>query len=157
MEIMILCISSSWRFWYIYILCGDDHTCHILYHAYSWPLYSYVSGTAGCICSHMQIYLYYTGGWLFLPPGSSSLHFWDGLIMYFGHRITPLTSRIRGHLLQLILPHIYGLPCLSIDSLDPMEHFCTCDVSKIIPKNTHYLLSTTFKPFLEYTCGYNRP
>ena len=26
--------------------------------------------------------------------------------MYFGHRITPLTSHIRGHLLQLILPHM---------------------------------------------------
>ena len=53
MEIMILCISSSWRFWSIYIVGGDNHTCHILYHAYSWPLYSYVSGTAICICSHV--------------------------------------------------------------------------------------------------------
>ena len=26
--------------------------------------------------------------------------------MYFGHRITPLTSHIRGHLLQLILPQM---------------------------------------------------
>ena len=26
--------------------------------------------------------------------------------MYFGHRSTPLTSHIRGHLLQLILPHM---------------------------------------------------
>ena len=37
MEIMILCIYSSWRFWAIYIVRGDD-TCHILDHAYSWPL-----------------------------------------------------------------------------------------------------------------------
>ena len=43
---------------------------------------------------------------LSLPPGSSSLHLWDGLIMYFGHWITPLTSHIRGHLLQLILRHM---------------------------------------------------
>ena len=50
--------------------------------------------------------LYYTVRWLVLPPGSSSLHFEDGIIMYFGHRITPLTSHIRGHLLQLILPHM---------------------------------------------------
>ena len=90
----------------MYIVCGYDHLCHILYHAYSWPLYSYVSGTAVCTCIHMQRYLYYIIGWLVLPPGSSSLHFWDGLIMYFGHRITPLTSNIRGHLLQLILPHM---------------------------------------------------
>ena len=88
------------------IVCGDDQTCHILYHAYSWPLYSYVFGTAVCICSHMQRYLCYIVGWLVLPPSSSSLHFWDGLIMYFDHRITPLTSHIRGHLLQLILPHM---------------------------------------------------
>ena len=45
-------------------------------------------------------------GWLVLPLGSSSLHFWDGLIMHFGHRMTPLTSHIRWHLLQLILPHM---------------------------------------------------
>ena len=47
---------------------------------------------------YLQLF-YYTIGWLFLPPGSSSLHFWDGLIMYFGHRMTPLSSHIRGHLL----------------------------------------------------------
>ena len=28
MEIMILCISSSWRFW-LYIVHGDDHLCHL--------------------------------------------------------------------------------------------------------------------------------
>ena len=50
--------------------------------------------------------LYYTIGWLVLPPGSSSLYFWDGFIMYFGHHVTPLTSHIRGHLLRLILPHM---------------------------------------------------
>ena len=82
MEIMILCISPSWRFWPIYIVRGDDHTYHVLYHAYSWPLYSYVSRTVVCTCSHIQIYLYYIVGWLVLPPGSSSIHFWDGLIMY---------------------------------------------------------------------------
>ena len=38
-------------------------------------------------------------GWLGFPLGSSSLHFCDGLIMYFVHSITPLTSHIRGHLL----------------------------------------------------------
>ena len=42
--------------------------------------------------------LCWLGGWssIWVP---SSLHFWDGLIMYFGHRITPLISYIRGHLL----------------------------------------------------------
>ena len=54
----------------------------------------------------MQRHLYCIVGWLVLPPGSSSLHFWDGLIMYFDHRITPMISHIRGYLLQLILPHM---------------------------------------------------
>ena len=31
--------------------------------------------------------------------------------------------------------HFHGLPYPSANSLDPMEHFCTFDVSKIIPKN----------------------
>ena len=53
-EIMVLCISSPWRFWSMYIVRGDDHICVIMFHAYSWPLYSYVSGTTICICSYMQ-------------------------------------------------------------------------------------------------------
>ena len=101
MEILILCISSSWRFWSMYIIRGNDHLCDILYHAYSWPLYSYVSGTAMCMCSYMQsciMVLCWLGGWSSIWD-PSSLHFWDGLIMYFGHRMTPQTSQIRGHLL----------------------------------------------------------
>ncbi len=100
-EIMVLCISSSWRFWSMYIVRGDDHICDIMYYAYSWPLYSYVSGTSICTCSCMQsciIVLCWLGGWSSIWD-PSSLHFWDGLIMYFGHRMTPLTSHIRGHLL----------------------------------------------------------
>ena len=31
--------------------------------------------------------------------------------------------------------HLYGLPYPSANSLDPMDHFCTFYVSKIIPKN----------------------
>ena len=44
--------------------------------------------------------------------------------------------------------HFYGLPYPSVDSLDPMDHFCSFDVSKIIPKNMQNLLYVTFKPFL---------
>ena len=101
MEIMVLRISSSWRFLSIYIICGDEHTWHIVYHAYSWPLYSYVSETTICICSYMQsciIVLCWLGGWSSIWD-HSLLHFWDGLIMYFGHHMTPLTSHIRGNLL----------------------------------------------------------
>ena len=84
----------------MYIVSGDDHTCHILYHAYSWPLYSYVSGTANVFAVICRVVSLYYVDWVAgLPLGSSSLHFWDGFIMYFGHRMTPLTSHIRGHLL----------------------------------------------------------
>ena len=57
--------------------------------------------TAICTCSYMQssiIVLCWLGGWSSIWD-PSSLHFWDGLIMYFGHCMTPLTSHIRGHLL----------------------------------------------------------
>ena len=63
---------------YVYCTC-DDHICSIMFHAYSWPLYSYVSGTALCTCSYMQsciMVLCWLGGWssIWVP---SSLHFWD--------------------------------------------------------------------------------
>ena len=51
--------------------------------------------------------------------------------------------------------HLYGLPCPSANSLDPMDHFCNFDVFKIIPKNMHYLLYTTFKPILAYIHGFD--
>ena len=110
-DLDLLYLQPLWRSWsFVYphhgdsdlcIVRGDDHICVIMFHAYSWPLYSYVSGTAICICSYMQsciMVLCWLGGWssIWVP---SSLHFWDGLIMYFGHRITPLISYIRGHLL----------------------------------------------------------
>jgi hypothetical protein len=72
MEIMVLCISSSWRFWSMYIVRGDDHICSIMFHAYSWPLYSYVSGTARCIC-RLYAELYYgimLIGWLVFHLGT---------------------------------------------------------------------------------------
>ena len=51
--------------------------------------------------------------------------------------------------------HIYGLPYPSADSLDPMDHYCTFYVSKIIPKNMHYFSYATFKPILAYKRGYD--
>ena len=50
--------------------------------------------------------------------------------------------------------HLYGLPCLSAETLDPMDYVCTFYVSKIIPKNTHYLLYVTFIPFITYILRY---
>ena len=51
--------------------------------------------------------------------------------------------------------HLYGLPYPSADSLDPMDHFCTFYVSRIIPKNMHYLLYVNFKHILAYIRGYD--
>ena len=51
--------------------------------------------------------------------------------------------------------HIYGFPCPSADSLDPMDHFCTFDVSNIIPKNMHCFPYVTFKPIIAYIRGYD--
>ena len=107
MEIMILCISSLWRFWFVYIVHGDDHTCYIV----SCLLMAivllcirdyYIYLRLGAELYHCIVLI----GWLVLPLSSSSLHFWYGIIMYFSHLMTPLTSHIRGHLLQLILPHM---------------------------------------------------
>ena len=79
--------------------------------------------------------------------------------MYFSHRITPMTSHIRGNLLQLILPHMvdhtsmaFLVPLRLFETHGP---FCTYDVSKIIPKNMHYLLYGIFKPILAYIRGYD--
>ena len=114
----IIYLQSLWISWsFVYLHHGDSDlfilyvvmtTYVILYHAYSWPLYSYVSRTTTSTSSYVQIFYHCIVliGWMVLPLGSSSLHFWDGLIMYFSHRMTPLTSHIRGHLLQLILPHM---------------------------------------------------
>ena len=51
--------------------------------------------------------------------------------------------------------HIYGLHYPSADTLDPMDYFCTFDVSKIIPKSMHYFLYVTFKPVLMYIHGFD--
>ena len=64
MEIIVLCISSSWRFWFMYIVHGNENICDIMYHAYSWPLYSYVSETAICICSLYRVLSLYYADWV---------------------------------------------------------------------------------------------
>ena len=99
----------SWSFVYIhhgysdllYIVRGDDHTCHILYimpiHIHCTLMYLRLLYVFAIMCRVWL--LYYIVGWMLLPPISSSLHFWDGFIMYFSHHVTPLTSHIRGHLL----------------------------------------------------------
>ena len=85
----------------MYIVRGDDHLCDILLACL------FMAIVLLCIQDcymYLQLYaeLYHCIvliGWLTLPLRSSSLHFCDGIIMYLGHRMTPLTSHTRGHLL----------------------------------------------------------
>ena len=105
-------LQLSWRSWsfvylhhedsyLLYIIRGDDHTCHNLYimpiHSHCTLMYPGLLYVFAIIC---RVISWYHADWVAgIPLGSSSLHFWDGLIMYFGLRMTPLTSHIRGHLL----------------------------------------------------------
>ena len=76
MEILVLCISSSGRFWSIvYCTWRWPHMSQFIYHAYSWPLYPYVSGIATCIYNHVQsliivLYCWMDGSstWFFITP-----------------------------------------------------------------------------------------
>ena len=85
-------------------------------------------------------------GWLLLPLDSSSLHSWDGLIMYFGHRITPLTSHIRGNLLQLILPHMVDHTFMAFPV--PLQTLCT-PWNLFVP--LMFLISSLKTPVIFYT------
>ena len=84
----------------MYIVRGDDHTCYIVSCLFMAIVllcirdcYIYLQ-----LCAELYHCILLIG-WLVLPLGASSLHFWDGLIMYFDHRMTPMTSHIKGHLL----------------------------------------------------------
>ena len=63
----------------MYILCGDDHLCNILYHAYSWPLYSYVSETAICICSLCRVVSLFYADWVAVLPFGILHHSTSGM------------------------------------------------------------------------------
>ena len=89
-------LQFSWRSWsfvylhhwdsdLLYIVRCDDHTCHNLYimpiHGYCTLMYPGLLYVFAVMC---RVWLwYYTIGWMIFPLGSSSLHFWDGFIMYF--------------------------------------------------------------------------
>ena len=51
--------------------------------------------------------------------------------------------------------HFYGLPYPYADSLDPMDHFYSFDVSFIIPKNMYKFPYVTFNPFIAYKHGFD--
>ena len=114
----IIYLHPSWRSWSCVYLHHRDSKLYILYmvmtthvtfcimpiHGHCTLMYLGLLYLFAVMCRVWSLYC--TVGWMVLPPSCSSLHFWDGLIMYFHNRITPLTSHIRGHLLRLILPHV---------------------------------------------------
>ena len=78
-EIMLLCIPSSWRFWSMYILRGNDHICVIMFHAYSWPLYSYVPGLLYVFAVICRVVLRYYADWVAGLPFGYLHHFLPGM------------------------------------------------------------------------------
>ena len=145
----------------IYCTWWWPHMSHFVDHAYSWALYSYVSGTATCICSHIQrliIVLYYwmAGSltWFFITP----LLWWIYNVFRsscYPYNLTHEGASVTTYFTTHGWSHFYGLPCPSVDSLDPMDYFFTFDVSKIIPKNMLKLPYMTFNPFIVYIHGFD--
>ena len=136
----------------MYIVHGDDHLRDILYHSYSWPLYSYVSRTAISTCSYVQSFIIVLYYWM---AGSSTQFFITPLLgwtynvfqpSYGPSDLTHQGASVTADFTTHGGSHLYGLPCPFADSLDPMDHFCTFDVSMNIPKNMSYLIYRTFKP-----------
>ena len=84
------------------------------------------------------------------PKRISPSRLWLRSLTWLWYRVRPITVDFTTHGWS----HIYDLSCPSVDSLDPMDQYCTFDVSKIIPKNTYYLMYVTFNPFLAYIRGY---
>ena len=151
MDISIHYVSSSWGLWsIIYCMWRWPQMSHFVYHAYSWPLYSCIQDFYTYLQSYVEID-YCTilmDGWFFhlvLHHSTSGMDF----IMYFRLHVTPPTSHIRRNLLQLILPHMvdhifmaFPIPLQTLWT--PWTIFFTFDVSKIIPKNTHYWILANF-------------
>ena len=70
LEIMFLCISSSWRFWSMYIVHGDDHICDIMYypiHGHCTLMYPGLLYVFAVICR--VVLLYYVDWVAGLPFG----------------------------------------------------------------------------------------
>ena len=100
-------------------------TCDICYYAYSWPLYSYVYGTATSIfaITWWDLSLYCTNEWLVLPPGYLLLHFWDGYNVFwpscYPSDLPHLGASIIADFTTLGRSHLYGLLSPSTNSLNP--------------------------------------
>ena len=69
----------------LYVVCGDDHTCQILYimpiHGHCTLMYLGLLYVFAVTCRYWSLYC--TDEWLVLPPGSSLFHLWDGVYNVF--------------------------------------------------------------------------
>ena len=135
----IVYLQLSWRSWsfvylnhgysyLLYIVRGNDHTCHILYimHIHGHCTLMYLGLLYVFVVTCKDWLLYYTDGWMILPSSSSSLHLWDGFYNVFWPSCYPSNLTHQGasvivYFTTLGWSHVYGLPCPSTDSLDPME------------------------------------
>ena len=85
----------------MYIVRGDDHiclSCFMPIHGHCTLMYPGLLCVCAVVC---RVVLLYYVDWVAGLPFLYLHHFTSGMdfIMYFGHRITPLISYIRGHLL----------------------------------------------------------
>ena len=106
---IIRCLHPLWRSCPLYIVRGDDH----IWHLYIMPIHGHCTLMyPGLLYVYLQSYadIYHCillmSGWFFHLGIDYSTSRMD--IMYFGHHVTTLGRS-----------HLYGLPCPSIDSLDP--------------------------------------
>ena len=53
------------------------------------------------------------------------------------------------------ITHCMAFPCLAADSLAPMDHFLSFDVSLTIPKNIRKMIYMAFSPITAYIRGYS--
>ena len=141
----------------MYIARGDDHLCDILYHGHCTLMYPRLLYVFAVM--HRVVSLY-SADWM---AGSSTRFFITSLLgwtynvfrpSYHPSDLTHYEASVTADFTTHGESHLYGLPCTFAYSLDPMDHFCTIDVSKIIPKITCYLSYVTFNNFLSYIHGY---
>ena len=108
----------------LYIVRGDDHTWNL----YIMPIHGHCTLMYSVLLfvylkSYAQIdhCIVLMSGWFF----HLGLHYsTSGMdIMYFSHHVTPMTSHIRRHMLQMILPHQVYLTFMAF--LVPLQNLWT--------------------------------
>ena len=95
-------------------------------------------------CKQFQKYAY-------LPKGSSTFYL-SSIFWWLMRCYEPCYSWFY-HSKWITL--VWHFPCPSADSLDPLDHFLSFDVSLTIPKNMWKMIHATFKPIIAYIHGFD--